>query len=220
MEKVAKVNVGEDLKKSISKAVDSIGGFKNFIKSGEVVLLKPNFNTADPPPASSDLEFVKAVVELVYNCRAKIVMIGESSTMSLNSRKVMEDLGVFELEKMEPPPRIYVFEERKWVKKEIPGAKYLKNVSISEFVGRADKLILLPCLKTHSNAKFTGSLKLAIGFMKPTQRIRLHLRQLQEKIAELNTIIHPDLVIMDARKCFITKGPSDGKVRAPGLILA
>ena len=42
MSKVAKVKVKENLKRSILEAVDLIGGFKQFIKPGEVVLLKPN----------------------------------------------------------------------------------------------------------------------------------------------------------------------------------
>ncbi len=44
--------------------------------------------------------------------------------------------------------------------------------------------------------------------------------EMSEKIAELNTVIKPTLVIMDARKCFVTKGPSQGKVESPGLLLA
>ncbi len=219
MAKVVKVKVEKNLKKTIARAVDSLGGFSSFINKGEVVLLKPNLNTADPPPASTDVNFLRAVTELVYECGAKIVMIGDSSTMSLNTRKVMEKLNVFELEKMGTPPRIYVFDERKWINKTIPGARYLKKVSVSEFLDRADKLILLPNLKTHFAAKFTGSLKLSVGFMKPFQRVGLHFRNTQEKIAELNKVIHPALVIMDARKCFINKGPAEGEVREPGLIL-
>lgn len=219
MKKLAKLKFEKSLKESISKAVELIGGFERFIKKGDVVFLKPNFNTADSFPASTDPEFLKAVVELIYEQGAKLVMIGESSTMSLNTKKVMEKLGLFDLEKMKNPPRIYVFEERKWIKKEIEGAKYLKEVSVTEFLDRADKLILLPCLKTHKYAQFTGSLKLSVGFMKPLQRVKLHLRNLQEKIAELNTLIKPDLIIMDARKCFITEGPAEGEMREPNLIL-
>jgi len=220
MKKVSKVKIRDDLKKSILESVNSIGGFERFISPGEVVLLKPNFNTTDPFPASSDPEFIKAVVELVYDYGAKIVMIGDSCTMSMNTRKVMEQLKIFDLENMKQPPRIYVFEERKWVKKEVTDGKYLKSVSLTEFLDRADKLILLPCLKTHRYAQITASLKLSVGFMKPIERVRLHLRYLQEKIAELNKIINPDLIIMDARKCFINKGPDSGEVREPGLILA
>ena len=220
MNKVSKVKVENNLKESILKAVNEIGGFENFINRGETVLLKPNFNTADPFPASSDLGFLKAAIELIYECGAKIVMIGDSSTMSLNTKKVMEKLGVFDLEKMKIPPRIYNFDERKWIKKQIPNGKFLKTVSMSEFLERADKLILLPNLKTHSYAQFTGALKLSVGFMKPIERVRLHLKNLQEKIAELNKLVHPDLIIMDARKCFINKGPAEGEVKEPNLILA
>lgn len=217
---VSIVKAGDDLKTSIKEAVNLIGGFKRFVKPAETVLLKPNFNTADPLPASSDPAFLRAMVELVYDCGAKIVMIGDSSTMSLNTRKVMEKLGIFDFERIKQPPRIYVFDERKWVKKEVPGGKYLKSVHVSEFLDRPDKLILLPCLKTHSYAQFTGSLKLSVGFMKPSERVWLHMKNIQEKIAELNKLINPALVIMDARKCFITKGPSEGELREPRLILA
>jgi len=149
-----------------------------------------------------------------------MVIIGDSSTMSLNSRKVMSKIGVFELENMETPPRIYVFDERGWTKKEIPDGKYIKKIFVSEFLERADKLILLPNLKTHFMAKFTGSLKLSMGLVKPFERVGFHLGHLQEKIAEVNKIISPDLVIMDARRCFINKGPAKGDIRKPGLILA
>ncbi len=220
MNKVAKVKFENNIKETVLKAVDLIGGFKKFIKKGDVVFLKPNFNTADPFPASTDYEFLKVVVELVYDCGAKSVMLGDSSTYTLNTRKIMEKLGIFDLLEMEQPPRIYIFEEGEWVKKEIPESKYLKSVSLPEILFRADKLILLPCLKTHFQAQFTGALKLSVGFMKPFQRVGLHLKNIQEKIAELNKVINPDLIIMDARKCFIKCGPSEGEIREPNLILA
>lgn len=221
MVKVSKLKVSNNLKESIKKVVDELGGFSSFIKKGEVVLLKPNFNTQDPFPASTDIAFLKAVVELAYEQDPKGVIIGESSTLSLNTRRVMQEIGLFDLmEKMPIPPRIYNFDERVWLEKQVPGAKYLKKVKVPRFLDRADKLILLPCLKTHNLAQFTGALKLSVGFMKPYQRVPLHLRYLQEKIAELNKIIKVDLVIMDARKCFINKGPASGRLVQPDLILA
>jgi uncharacterized protein (DUF362 family) len=131
----------------------------------------------------------------------------------------MEKLGIFKLLDLETPPRIYVFEEWEWKKKEIAKAKYLKSVSVTKILERPDKIVLLPCLKTHKYAQFTGTLKLAVGFMKPIERIKLHMIHLQEKIAELNTLFKPDLIIMDARKCFINGGPAEGEVKEPNLIL-
>ena len=220
MDKVSKIKTKENLRESIKQAVEELGGFNKFFDKGDVVLIKPNFNTADPFPASTSLDFLKEVVFLIYETGVKSVIVGESSTYSRNTRREMEKLGVFELEKEKKPPKIYVFEEREWVKKEIPNSKYLKKVTVPKIIDNVDKLVLLPCLKTHKYAQFTGSLKLSVGFMKSLERIPLHIRNLQEKIVELNKIIHPHLIIMDARKCFINKGPSEGEVKEPNLILA
>ena len=217
---VGKVKFENDLKQTISQAVAEIGGFEKFIKKGDVVFLKPNFNTADPYPGSSDFEFVKTMVELSYAHGAKMVLVGDSSTMTLNTRRIMQKLGIFELQNLDKPARVYVFEEGKWLRKKIEGAKYQKCVMIPEIIERVDKLILLPCLKTHKQAQFTGALKLSVGFMKPVQRLRLHLKNLQEKVAEINKVIHPHLIVMDARKCFINQGPSRGETREPNLVLA
>jgi len=221
MERVSKAEVKDNLANAIENAVNNIGGFGQFIQTGDVVLLKPNFNTADPFPASTDYEFLKNVVDFVYEQNPKLIIIGESATMTLNTRKIIEKLGIFNLENnSEQTPRIMIFEEWKWIKKQIPNAKYLKSVSITEVLEKVDKIILLPCLKTHKYAQYTGALKLSVGFMKPSQRTRLHMMNLQGKIAELNILVNPDLVIMDARKCFINEGPSKGEVAVPNLIMA
>lgn len=47
MEKVAQVKVKDNLKKTIVEAVDAVGGLRKFIKMGDVVMLKPNFNSDD-----------------------------------------------------------------------------------------------------------------------------------------------------------------------------
>jgi uncharacterized protein (DUF362 family) len=162
-------------------------------------------------------------VELVYQLGAKQVIIGDRPTIcqiNPHGRPTLEKLGIFKLEKIGPATRVLVFDEQRFVKKEIPKGKYLKSVFIPEILDRIDKLILLPCLKTHVSAQFTGSLKLSVGYMKPASRIALHLSRLQEKVAELNTIIHPNLIIMDARRCFISKGPNFGEIRKPGIIMA
>jgi uncharacterized protein (DUF362 family) len=39
-------------------------------------------------------------------------------------------------------------------------------------------------------------------------------------MADLNLVIHPDLIIVDGRKCFITGGPFHGEVREPNVVLA
>ncbi|HEX9006646.1 MAG TPA: hypothetical protein VF889_05095, partial [Bacteroidota bacterium] len=56
---------GADLKATIRKSVDLIGGFGRALSPGDRVFIKPNFNSADPLPAATDLSFLVAVIELL-----------------------------------------------------------------------------------------------------------------------------------------------------------
>jgi uncharacterized protein (DUF362 family) len=216
---VSKVATNEqDLKGNILKTVDVIGGFSRVVEEDDEILLKPNFNTGDPSPGSSDPDFVKAVIELLYEHGASKVILGESSMFSLSTRKVLEDTGMLRKAE-EAGAEIVPFDEGKWVKVST-GGKYLKTVSLPERALEAKKLVYVCCMKTHRWAKFTLSLKLAVGFMKPSERMMLHARNLEEKIADLNLVVHPDLVIMDGRKCFINGGPACGELRNPNVVLA
>jgi uncharacterized protein (DUF362 family) len=209
---------GQNLKENILKAVDLLGGFSKSIEKGDEVLLKPNFNTGDAPPGSSDPDFVKAVIELLYAHGVSKVVLGESSMFSLSTRKVLKDTGM--LQKAEEAGAEFVpFDEDKWVKVNT-GGKYLSKVSLPERALEVKKLVYVCCMKTHRWAQFTLSLKLAVGFMKPSERMMLHARNLEEKIADLNLVVHPDLIIMDGRKCFISGGPACGELRKPNVILA
>jgi len=63
-------------------------------------------------------------------------------------------------------------------------------------------------------------MKLFVGWIKYTQRIRMHARKLQLKLVDLASYFNPDLIVMDARTCFVTGGPSSGTCSTPGVILA
>jgi uncharacterized protein (DUF362 family) len=206
------------LKANILRAVGLIGGFNRVISKGDVILLKPNYNSADPPPASSDPEFLKAVVELLFEQGAGRVMVGESSMQGTSTRKVMTKTGT--LEKLKNTgAEVVFFDEGEWVKIDV-GGKYLKKVSLPERALHVDKLVYSCCMKTHFRADFSLSLKLAFGFPKGSERLAFHMRHLREKLVDLNLVVHPSLVLMDGRKCFISGGPFSGKVKEPNVILA
>ena len=140
---------------------------------------------------------------------------------ALFTQKILCKACVYDLEKLPRPPEIMIFDEHEWTTKKIPQGRYLKKISVPQIMDQVDRIILLPCCKTHFIAQYTGALKTMVGFMKPSERVGLHLgSHVPEKVAEMNTIYQPDLVIMDARKCFINRGPAQGEVREPGLILA
>ncbi len=200
-------------------SVEAFGGWQNFVQEGDRVLLKPNFNTSDTYPGSTDKFFLKKVIEQVLELNPKKIMIGASSTLMANTEVVLDSLGIYDLERIDERVEVFNFEKKEWSKKDIPKAEYLKQASLPKILEEVDRLIFLPCLKTHFLAQYTGALKLSVGLMRPRERLSLHARNLQEKIAELNLVLKPDLIIMDARTCFISNGPMTGPREFPGLIM-
>ena len=218
MPKIYRTKASANLKQDLKKIIAPFGGIENFIKPGEIVLIKPNFNSADPFPASSDPAFIKAVLKTVKKANPSEIIIGDSCTMLQRTKKVMACLNIPALEK-EFDVKVINFDQGKFIKKKING-QYLKSVHIPKIIEEVDKIIILPCLKVHRYARFTLSLKIAVGLMKKRERIALHAKNLEEKIAELNLAYKPDLILLDGRKAFITQGPEKGQLVEPGLLMA
>ncbi len=220
MNQVIKIEAKENLKEAIRQSVDGLGGLGKFIKPGEKILIKPNWNTSHQYPGSSDREFVGLFADLCHEAGAGEVIVGDASTVFLITANVMRKWGSDKLLDGRPWLTIVDLSKGKYVKKDVPNGKYLKTASMPELLDQVDKLFILPCLKTHSMAQYTGAIKLAVGILKRSERWAMHASHLQEKIAEINATYKPDLIVMDARKCFITGGPMTGTVREPGLIMA
>ncbi len=215
---ISRVHASEDPKQSIRRAVDAIGGFKNLIDRGDRILVKPNYNSADTPPASTEPMFLKAIVELLFESGAAKVVVGESSWQMLRTRKALDKTGTLAVLDGSGAD-IAFFDEGSFVKVDV-GGEYLTHVNLTEQAMGFDKLVYSCCLKTHFRADFSLSLKLPFGFTKKSDRIDFHLRHLKEKLVDLNLVIQPNLIIMDGRTCFITRGPFSGEVRKPNLVLA
>ena len=217
---VAKVTAEEDVRHSVDKAIALLGKLEQVIKRDDKVLVKPNFNSPDPFPASTDLVFLRAVVEMLLEAGARVT-IGESSGgIWRPSRNVFRKLGVYELAR-NMGVELIAFEDmtNDWVRIKI-GGEYLSMVTMPRSAYEADKIVYLPCMKTHRLAQYSGALKLAFGFVHPGERRAFHLSHLQQKIAEISLCWQPDLIVMDGRKAFVSGGPDKGELVEPGLILA
>jgi len=217
---VAKVMVDGDLRSSIDRAITLLGGLGQAIDRGDKVLVKPNFNSPDLYPGSTDLAFLRAVLELFLAAGVRVTVGESSGGIWRPTRNVLRKLGVSEL-MHHLNVELFAFEDRAddWVRIKINGY-YLDTVTVPRSAYEADKIVYLPCMKTHKFARFTGALKLGVGFMHPGERLALHARNLEQKVAEINLVWQPDLIIMDGRKSFVSGGPEKGELVEPGVIMA
>ncbi|MCJ7772137.1 MAG: DUF362 domain-containing protein [Desulfobacterales bacterium] len=216
---VGRIAAKDNLIKDIDRAVELIGGLEGLIDPNDKILIKANFNSPDRYPASSDLNFIKAVVELLKNYGSTNITIGASSGLAwhptskvLKKKKLPElvdSLGV----------HLVNFDEGEWIKINING-QYLQEVYIAKAAVEADRIIYLPNMKTHSLARFSMGIKFAVGLTKPDTRYFIHKGNLEEKVVEINLAVKPDLILLDARKCLVTGGPAKGRRKKPGYIFA
>lgn len=191
------------------------------------VLIKPNFNTADPAPGSTHNDTLVALVEEVWKMGAKTVSLGERSFPS--TREVMEKKGVIPLmEKLDV--RIIDFDkliEKDWVKVNARGYHWQDGFRIARPILESECLISTGCLKTHQfGGVFTMALKLHVGVVPTTRHgydymSELHSSPHQRKlIAEINAPFKPDLIVMDGIDVFVDGGPAEGKRVKGNVFLA
>ncbi|MGQ9506641.1 MAG: DUF362 domain-containing protein [Candidatus Bathycorpusculaceae bacterium] len=103
------------------------------------MLLKPNYNTADPFPGSSDSQFIKAIIELLYEAGAGKVILGER-TAFLHNRRVLEQASIIEVaEKAGAEVRVFgkdgwqvIFDRGGWRRVKVLGGQYLRKVSVAK----------------------------------------------------------------------------------------
>lgn len=218
-----------ELKQAIKQAVDLIGGIRKALDPGDRVLIKANFNSDDPFPASSDLGFLGAVVELLRDEGITNLTLGERAGWPwMPTARVLEEMGVFKFAKDIDLP-VMDFDSGPWMDVKLgEKAKWWTKAGYHQSLKEYDKIVFLPCLKHHFLARFTMSLKLIVGVTHPVDMQYMHAdhhngktdEPMDMKMIELSLPLGPDLIIMDGRKSFVTNGPAEGEVVEPNVILA
>jgi uncharacterized protein (DUF362 family) len=211
-----------EVKDDIRKAVDLLGGFGKSLKSQDRILLKPNFNSDDPPPASTALDFLAAVIELLRELGCMRISVGESSGRPwVPTEKVFKNTGLASrMAEMKIP--LLDFDHSEYM--DVPiGGEYLDLIAYPRDLEGFDKIIYLPTMKTHFLGGLSMSLKLTVGMTHLADRTLLHGDNnlfVPQRAAEMNIPIRPDLIVMDGRISFVSGGPAIGLAVHPGVILA
>ncbi len=214
----------KDTLESVRLAVELAGGLG--IKKGSTVLIRPNANTADPPPGSTNPEVLKGAIREARKCNPKKIIVAEKSMTTLDTEMVLRKLGLWQAAEAEGADEILTFDHMKRYHMKPDGASsWPVGFYVPEFLDSVDYVIALPVIKTHWTATFTMGLKSQISITADTDRRQLphgqHMDALfGNMIAESNLIYKPDFYISDATKCFVTGGPDLGTLREPGIVMA
>lgn len=219
---VSYVSVKNNIKRDIQKAVDLLGGFDKSLRSQDRILLKPNFNSDDPPPGSTALDFLGSVIDLLREHGYTKLCVGEGSGRPwVPTEKILKNAGLSD-NMVEMKISLIDFDKSEYI--DVPiGGEYLDVIAYPKDLEGFDKIIYLPTMKTHYLAGFSMSLKLTVGMTHLFDRAILHGDNnmfVSQRSAEMSIPVKPDLIIMDGRVSFISGGPAIGLAVHPGVILA
>jgi len=125
------------------------------------------------------------------------VILGERTGVYMPTRYHFKVAG-YEFLRKKPKVEVCFFDEDKLAKVSLEKGSFHKHLRFSRTLLKADYKVYAPKLKHHVSTRLTCALKLNMGICDQKERLHGHDYHLEEKIADLYEIGHPDLVIVDA----------------------
>jgi uncharacterized protein (DUF362 family) len=116
---------------------------------------------------------------------------------------------------------VLALEDRKFFREvKVPQGKVLDRVEVIKEVLDSEVLINLPQAKTHSATGVSLGIKNLMGLI--WDRYSFHSSyNINQALADLATVIKPQLTILDATRALVSGGPGGpGEVQKPNLIIA
>ena len=206
----------------VEKTLEGLGGIKRFVKPGNKVVLKPNIAWYRTPEqaANTNPDIVAAVVRLCLGAGAKSVTVVEQTRdpwqacfQASGIQKAVEQAG----------GRIYAATRKEMYSEvPVPRGKAIDRESIVSDILQADVFINIPIVKVHDSAVAVGGMKNLMGTVFRPGSYHVNLRGgLQQCIADLSTVVRPNLIIADCYRVLVTGGPKGpGRVDTPGKVVA
>ena len=202
---------GEDRAKTVNKAIDLLGGIERFVKSGDIVAIKPNVAFASPPilGATANPDVVSAVIRLCYERGdAKKVIVLDNPINDPASCFTLSGIG---RAAAEAGAEVVMPKDNLFGHTTLEGGRLIKNwpVFYKPLAG-ADKLIGITPVKDHHRSAASMSMKNWYGFLGGRRNI-FH-QDINTIIAELAMMMKPTFVVLDGTVTMMTNGPTGGSV--------
>jgi uncharacterized protein (DUF362 family)/NAD-dependent dihydropyrimidine dehydrogenase PreA subunit len=199
-----------------------------FVGRGERVLVKPNLLASRTPDeaVTTHPAVVQAVVEAVQAAGGEPLIgdspggrnIGNSYERLLRRTGMM---GVAEATGCE----VVSFDDPV-AEVPAPEGRIFRRFTVAKAVLDADRVIVLPKLKTHQLTYYTGAVKVLYGYIPGLRKAEYHLHTgtdagtFSDLLLDLHSALPPTLAVMDAVVGMEGQGPSKGNPRNIGLVLS
>lgn len=206
---------------SLVKLLEPWGGLSHFVKSGQVVLIKPNLLCAAKPEEAVTTHplLIRAIADLVKQEGAE-ALIGDSPG-SDSEETVYKVTGMDAVAK-ESGSRLIKFDSAN--SRVFQGMKR-RNLDLASVLDQVDVIINVAKLKTHPLTGITASVKNTYGCIVGKKKAKMHLEHplpadFARLVVDIHMAVKPALSIIDAVIAMEGTGPRSGKARKLNLLMA
>ena len=218
----------DHVRQSVRAALEPLGGIGAFVCPGDRVLLKPNLLMRRRPEKATTTHpaVVQAVSELVVEAGGKPVIFDSPGGYYYHSRATLDALyDTCGMKRAAEAGGAELCYDEAAVNAPCPGGRMLKGIETIQSVLDADKIINIPKLKTHMMMAFSGAVKNMFGIVPGRHKTEYHFRFKDENdfasaLVDICLFARPVLSVMDAITGMEGQGPTNGRPRHIGLILA
>jgi len=196
---------GTDPEMLMEKGFEAMGGIGQFVKRGNIVVIKPNFSSTRGPDSgvTTNPILVGSLVRRCLQAGAKEVRVVDHTFYS--GEMCLEMSGILAAT-AGAGGRAYTINSRADYKTVSVNGEILKQAEYSKDVLEADVFINIPILKQSDPTGISAGMKNLMGVV--WDRGFFHKTDLHQTIAELATVKKPTLTILDAMKGITANGPS------------
>ncbi|MEM0231292.1 MAG: DUF362 domain-containing protein [Candidatus Woesearchaeota archaeon] len=211
----------KEVESAVRKSLEMLGVE---IPKRKNVLIKPNIILPKEPEYSATTHpaLVEAVCRILKEKQCRII-IGESDGTGLTELGFKRS-GIEEVAK-KYNAKLVAFEKDKKIRIKRKHNLIVKEAYLPETLIKADFVINLPKLKTHSLTKYTGAIKNMFGIIPGGTKALYHsLAPTEKRFSEVLIDVYnfriPDLNIIDGIVGMEGMGPTQGTPKKSGLIIA
>ena len=213
---------------TIRQAVDALGGIAHFVQPGQRVMLKPNLLLSTPPETAINTHptVVGAVARLVAEAGARVLIADSPGGGARHNPASLRQLyRISGLDQVAEATGAELNLDCEALEVPYPEGGLIKRLDVMRPATTVDAIINLPKLKTHGLLRYTGAVKNLFGLVPGRVKLGYHTKlqgtdHFSQMLLDLALWARPVLTIMDAIVAMEGEGPSAGRPRQLGLLLA
>ena len=213
------------VRRAAVRMLAAFGGAESFLKKGRRVVIKPNLLMARQPEGATTThpEVVEAVAALFTEAGATVI-IADSPGGPYNALTLQRVYRACGMEEAARRSGARLNKDCSSQKVEFDGMRK-REFDILTPVLQADVLINIGKMKTHMLTYFTGAVKNCYGAVPGLTKAAYHSRlpgqqEFCRMLVDLCRCVAPDLSIIDGVEGMDGRGPSGGRVRRAGVLIA